>query len=296
MSAVVDDPCSPILCSSLPLFTPKPRSTRNAVNWPLSNPGAPVPRPSFITFANTTNRSAKPPLVIHIFSPLRTKLPSGCFVARVRAPRASEPDPVSLSPYAPIDSPDSSFGRYFRFCSSVPNRYSGLTVSFACAPNVAPNDADRDMRSLTISDVTLSRPRPPYSSGTSTPISPRSAARLTSCRASDQSFSSSLSSTGRISFATNSSAVRAMRRCSSVSLSGVKTSSGSPDCRSHSPPRAIVSVVVGMFILWNPATKTLEKSTGFFVSLPLRHCICLYIRSKIPAAPIPPPTHMVTMP
>ena len=29
------------------------------------------------------NTSAKPPLVIHIFSPLRTKLPSGCRVARV---------------------------------------------------------------------------------------------------------------------------------------------------------------------------------------------------------------------
>jgi len=32
ISAVVDEPCRPILCSSLPLFTPQPRSTSSAVN------------------------------------------------------------------------------------------------------------------------------------------------------------------------------------------------------------------------------------------------------------------------
>ena len=50
------------------------------------------------TFAKTMNRSAKPPLVIHIFSPFSTKLPSACRVARVRAPSASEPEPDSLRP------------------------------------------------------------------------------------------------------------------------------------------------------------------------------------------------------
>ena len=40
--------------------------------------------------------SAKPPLVIHIFSPESTKLPSGCLTALALAPSASEPDPDSL--------------------------------------------------------------------------------------------------------------------------------------------------------------------------------------------------------
>jgi hypothetical protein len=86
MSAVVDEPCRPILCSSLPLFTPYGRSTSSAVNCSPS------------TLQKTTIRSANPPLVIHIFSPFSTKLPSGCRIARVRAPSASDPDPVSLSP------------------------------------------------------------------------------------------------------------------------------------------------------------------------------------------------------
>ena len=40
------------------------------------------------TLAKTMKRSAKPPLVIHIFSPFSTKLPSACRVgARLRAER-----------------------------------------------------------------------------------------------------------------------------------------------------------------------------------------------------------------
>ena len=86
ISGVVDDPCRPILCSSLPLETPaNARSTMKALKCSPS------------TLANTTNRSAKPPLVIHIFSPLSTKLPSAWRAARAFAPSASEPDPDSLS-------------------------------------------------------------------------------------------------------------------------------------------------------------------------------------------------------
>ena len=149
ISGQVDEPCRPILCSSLPLFTPQARSTRNAVNCSPS------------TFAKTTKRSAKPPFVIHIFSPFSRKLPSGCRVAFVRAPIASDPDPDSLRPYAPRISPLSSFGRYFCFCASLPKSISGTIVRLAWAPNVAPKDADRASFSLTTSEVTLSRPRPP---------------------------------------------------------------------------------------------------------------------------------------
>ena len=74
------------MCSSLPVLTPgKPRSTMKPVKASPS------------TLAKTMKMSAKPPLVIHIFSPLRTKLPSGCRVALARAPSASDPEPDSLS-------------------------------------------------------------------------------------------------------------------------------------------------------------------------------------------------------
>ena len=60
MSGQVDDPRIPILCSSAPIEKPgKVRSTRNAVNFSPS------------IFAKTVKRSAKPALVIHIFSPFR---------------------------------------------------------------------------------------------------------------------------------------------------------------------------------------------------------------------------------
>ncbi len=62
----------------------KPRSTMNAVNASPS------------TLAKTMNTSAKPALVIHIFSPDSEKPPSSRRVARVRAPSASDPEPDSL--------------------------------------------------------------------------------------------------------------------------------------------------------------------------------------------------------
>ena len=64
------------------------------------------------TFANTIKMSAKPPLVIHIFSPVSAKLPSWSRTARVAAPRASDPEPDSLSAYAPTNSPEINLGRY----------------------------------------------------------------------------------------------------------------------------------------------------------------------------------------
>ena len=63
------------------------------------------------TFANTMKTSANPPFVIHIFSPLSANPPPARRVARAEAPSASEPDPDSLSAYAPTSSPEISFGR-----------------------------------------------------------------------------------------------------------------------------------------------------------------------------------------
>ena len=60
MSGQVDEPRMPILFSSAPTEKPgKFFPTRNAVNFSPS------------TLAKTVNRSAKPALVIHIFSPFR---------------------------------------------------------------------------------------------------------------------------------------------------------------------------------------------------------------------------------
>ncbi len=62
-SEVVEEPRIPSLCSSGPLRTPWPRSTRKAVSrglWP--SPGA-------LVRAKTVNRSAKAPLVVQILEP-----------------------------------------------------------------------------------------------------------------------------------------------------------------------------------------------------------------------------------
>ena len=47
-----------------------------------------------VTFAKTMKRSAKPQLVIHIFSPFSVKLPSGCRVAVARAPSTWNPSRI----------------------------------------------------------------------------------------------------------------------------------------------------------------------------------------------------------
>ena len=118
-------------------------AARHAAKGAFDDEGGEVLGPSrSITLAKTMKMSAKPPFVIHIFSPFSTKLPSGCRAAAVFAPSASDPEPDSLRQYAPTISPVISFGRYLRFCASVPKSDSGRIVRLACAPKVAPKDAD----------------------------------------------------------------------------------------------------------------------------------------------------------
>src|SRR4029453_9801479 len=222
---VVDEPCRPILCSSLPELKPgSPRSTMNAVKCSPS------------TFAKMMKRSAKPPLLIHIFSPLSDQLPSGSFVARVFAASASEPEPDSLRAYAPISSPVIRRGRYVCFCSVVPKSTSGRMLRFACPPNVVANEADGPIRSTTARDEALSRSSPPYSSGTAMLSSPSSPHRRTSERANCQSLLSSRSRLGKTSLSTNSVVVLAISLCSSESFSGGKTSEEGGSSSSHEPP------------------------------------------------------------
>ena len=92
----------PILSSCWPWLTPgQAASTMNAVIFPASEE----------VRANTVYRSAMPPLVIQIFSPLSVQLPSAFLSAWVRIEAASEPAPDSVRQNAAIISPLASFGR-----------------------------------------------------------------------------------------------------------------------------------------------------------------------------------------
>ncbi|MNC94826.1 hypothetical protein D3C83_117840 [compost metagenome] len=76
--------------------------------------------PARIT-ASTTEMSAYVALVMKFFVPLSTQsLPSRTAV--VRKPPASLPEPGSVSPHAPIHSPEVSLGSHFFFCASLPAR------------------------------------------------------------------------------------------------------------------------------------------------------------------------------
>ena len=96
-------------------------STMNAVIWSFDLP--------FTIFggvrAMTTMTPAFVPLVHQSFSPLRMKkFPSGAGSACVAIAAGSEPTSVSVKANAEI-SPRATRGRYFLFCSSVPNKISG---------------------------------------------------------------------------------------------------------------------------------------------------------------------------
>jgi hypothetical protein len=75
--------------------------------------------------AMTTMRPAFTPFVHQSFSPLMMKfLPSGAGSARVVILAGSEPTLVSVKANAEI-SPRATRGRYFFFCASEPNSFTG---------------------------------------------------------------------------------------------------------------------------------------------------------------------------
>src|SRR5690625_2289871 len=83
------------------------------------------------TLAQTTNTSAIGELVIQVLVPVSTYPPS-TFLARVSMLPGSEPWLGSVSPKQPTHSPEASLGRYFFFCSSVPNSLMGTITSEDC--------------------------------------------------------------------------------------------------------------------------------------------------------------------
>ena len=73
-----------------------------------------------------------------IFEPLSTQSPFSFFTAVVCCPWASVPAPGSVSPKAPIHSPEHSLGRYFFFCSSVPFSKMGAAHREVWAEMITP--------------------------------------------------------------------------------------------------------------------------------------------------------------
>src|SRR5258705_10563841 len=111
--------------------------------------------------AYTTSVSATVPLVIHILLPLMTKR-SPFFSARVAIDTTSLPAPGSDIAKEPTCSPEISFGRYFRFCASLPLRRISLTQRLECPPYDRPPAA----QAHEIPSPPSQRPRPP------TPVAP----------------------------------------------------------------------------------------------------------------------------
>ena len=166
-------------------------------------------------------------------------------------------------------------GRYFFFCSSVPKYTMGRVPMPVWPMRLTAKLPSRADFSETRQPDTLSRLSPPYSSGTSTARRPSSPALRSSSRVASYLRERISPSRGTISFSMNSSAVCAIIRCSSVKSSGVKTSSKVRSSTRKLPP--------------------LAATTGTLVSVAMTN-LPFHIRSKIPAAPMPPPTHMVTRP
>ncbi len=111
-TVVVELARRPILSSCGPVVTPAmSRVTMKAVILPS---GVSV-------LAKTVKKSAMPPFVIQIFSPVRIQS-SPSRTAWVFTEAASEPAPASVRQNAAMSSPLASLGRYLAFCSSVPMR------------------------------------------------------------------------------------------------------------------------------------------------------------------------------
>jgi hypothetical protein len=91
-----------------------PRSTTSS-----EKPSAPF---SGSVHATTITRSACMPLVMNVFDPLSTQLPSSCLTARDLMPCRSLPVPGSVMAMAVISSPEQNPGSQRCFCSSVASR------------------------------------------------------------------------------------------------------------------------------------------------------------------------------
>ena len=136
------------------------------------------------TFAKTMKTSAKPPLVIHIFSPVSANPPSGqsggaCGRAERIRSRARLAERVRADQLAG-DQPRQISG-FLIGCAEVQDR-ADREIALR-AEGGAERRAAGQVWLLTTSAAALSSPTPPNSSGASTPSRPSSPARCSSWRA-----------------------------------------------------------------------------------------------------------------
>src|ERR1035437_6060346 len=88
-------------------------------------------------------------------------------------PPESEPVPVSVKPHAPIHSAVANLGRYFFFCSSLPNAKICPVHKELCAAIESPIEPHILLSStIAVTYSVYEKPEPPYSVGTTTPIKP----------------------------------------------------------------------------------------------------------------------------
>src|SRR5438093_5071493 len=128
----------------------------------------------------------------------------------------------------------------------------------------------RAERSATRQPLTLSRPRPPYSSGISTPSRPSSPAWRSSARVASYFRARISGSRGIISFSMNWAAVSPIMRCSSLKSSGVKTSSTRRSSMRKLPPRAARTGVL-------PSVAIVISSRGRAAVEPVDHVLELLL-------------------
>mmetsp|Transcript_10278 Transcript_10278/g.23436 ORF Transcript_10278/g.23436 Transcript_10278/m.23436 type:complete len:238 (-) Transcript_10278:225-938(-) len=164
LTSHVEDARIPNLFSFLPMMTPglSPLTMKAVMpRYPASG----------LMFANTRNQPACMAFVIQHLVPFRTQ-PLSVRVARVFRAKASEPLPVSDRQNEPSVSV-ASFGRYFCFCSSVPNLRTEV------ASNVFWTSAITDTPGSTLASSSITMQEevklmfaPLYSAGISTPMNP----------------------------------------------------------------------------------------------------------------------------
>ena len=90
-------------------------------------------------------------------------MPASFNLAVVLAPNASEPEPGSGYAYAAINSPEANFGKYFVFCSWLPNNTIGNEPIPTWAPCVIEKPPAGDIFSAINAEEILSKPKPSYS-------------------------------------------------------------------------------------------------------------------------------------
>src|ERR1044071_3215807 len=183
-SSAVTEVRLPIFTRSLP--TVKPGESRSTMNAEM--PRLPACLLVEVKMINTLAIGA---LVMNIFEPLSIHRSPRCSAVVFMA-AASEPEPGSVNPNAPIHSPEQSFGRYFSFCSSVPSSQIGTPQRIVCAPQASGVPASTPaapIASIAMQVASGLASLPPYFSGKGSPSNPipaisRQLSQLNSARAS----------------------------------------------------------------------------------------------------------------